>query len=74
MTIVFLGVAFVVMAVFHLMGSPFFLSKRYRDRDFSREFQKGLIFPYAFLGAEFNILLWRFDCDRNHSAGFADQE
>lgn len=56
MVIIFLGISFLVQAIFHWFGNPYFLSKKYREAVFRKEFQKGLVFPYSFLGVGWCIL------------------
>lgn len=56
MTIVFLGISFIIQAIFHGLGNPYFITKKYRGSDFCKEYQKGLVFPYSFLGIGWIIL------------------
>lgn len=50
MTIVFLGVSFLIQAIFHGLGSPYFISKKYKDIENRKEFQRGFVLPYCILG------------------------
>ncbi len=50
MAVIFLGVFFILQAIFHAMGSPLFLAQKYWDADFRREYQKGLVLPDLFVG------------------------
>lgn len=61
MAVIFLGVSFILQAIFHAMGSSLFLTPKYRSTPFRREYQKGLVVPDLFVGAGWVIwgLLYR---------------
>lgn len=55
MTIVFLGIAFIILAILNWFGNPYMIPKKYRSLDFIKEYQKGLTLPYAILGIGFTV-------------------
>lgn len=50
MAVIFLGVTFILQAIFHALASSLFLSKKYPDAGYRRAYQKGLVLPNLFLG------------------------
>ncbi|MDD3394192.1 MAG: hypothetical protein PHG19_06080 [Anaerotignum sp.] len=56
MLVIFFGISYLIQAVLHGFGCPYLVNKKYRNADFRKQYQKGLVFPYAFLGVGWFIL------------------
>lgn len=56
MTIVFLGIAFVVLAILNWFGLPYVVSTKFRDKPWRQQFQRGLAAAYGILGITWGIL------------------
>lgn len=56
LAIILLGVSFFIQAILHFYGFPFLISKKHRNSNFRKQFQRGLVFPYAFLGIGWFVL------------------
>ena len=55
MTTAFLGISFLIQALLHWFGRPYMISKKQRNLDCIRAFQKGLVLPYSLIGIGFIV-------------------
>lgn len=58
MTIFFLAISFLVQALCHALGNSLFLCKEYRQAEFRKEYQRGLVLPYSILGVSWIAIWW----------------
>lgn len=56
MTMIFLGILFLLFAVFSLTGCAAFLPRQYRDAKYRKQLQKGEVLPYVILAIGFTVM------------------
>lgn len=47
---IFLGISYVIQGILHAFRFPFPCAKKYRNPETRKQYQRGLVFPYMFLG------------------------
>lgn len=56
MTIVFLGIYWLVMAILSWFGCPYIVRRKYREETWCKDFQRDIALPHLILGGGFILM------------------
>lgn len=69
MTVIFLGIYWMVMAILSWFGCPYIVRKKYRVATWRKDFQRNIALPHSIVGVGFIILGLKYPnfCEQNTS-------